>query len=473
VTLTTFIRFVAEDVRRQLLTPWAAAAVVTLAAVSFGALLSGQRDVERQRAEYEALLQERLESQMRAKQVLWGRAPEAALRAIRAPSPGVTLVIGRDRAIPAAWDFAPWGTETLFTYRHREWDFESLIRIPGGLVALLLGTILVVRDRTSGWIAALHAMPIAAWQVSIARLLGMSLSVAGAFTLWWTLIWLSGGHLLPAGITVWPLLPTAIVYGWTLGAVGLACAWLSRTPSRGLLVGLGFWTLASILMPSVIPRAVGALASTTERREEERLRREQYADDVRLTELEVSGPMASMLPVEVTDPGAVDRWAAANFPRVERQWRAGMQRAREAAHASLETAQHAAALHETYIRYTGWLVPGLLVKHALAEVAGTGSVAARRWEHAVAQRHAALRALLFDDRPTASVRLPAGGAIQGFVVPRRSPPRVAEAGIFEPPAIPFGSAAGFREFGPAMIAWLIVSFCAAFAAGASGSRRGA
>jgi hypothetical protein len=388
------------------------------------------------------------------------------------------LVVGLDPEIPSAWDFTPRGSESLPPYPHDLkrprggiiWDLEALVRVPAGLLAVLIGVAGLSGDRARGWLEALRTLPIPPWHVSLARLTGVSFAVLWIVLAWWTGVSLVGSPARVGGQFSKLAGPSA-AYLLLLCACGLACGWLIKSRVRAFGAALAVWGAIGVVLPTGVPALLELLSPVGDEAAFERARRERYSDAMRALELRIGGALAPHLPATHVLAADLSEPAERAFGLVEDEWKQGLIEARMMARDFDMDWTARRTRRESHLKLNTLAVPGVLFGDVMSGLAGTGRAWADSWREAIAHRQAYLNAVLFDDRPAASVRVTIRGQPNSFVLRRRPDVRISDLSSFEPgPTNDTGGAAVSSMI--AGLLWLVSAMAAAQGAGVFAIRTG-
>ena len=481
MTWRIVLGLVVDEVFRHVRSRWLTASAILLVLGSWASITLGQRDFTEQRAAYDELSQSRMQAEFRTSGRLYGRGPEVAARAIRSPNPGAILVQGEERLLPAAWDFTPAGSEGLAPYAYSArrsdggsiWDLEALIRAYGGILALVLGAMGVLADRSSGWYRAVRAMPVSTRRLIAARVLGGCVTLALLVVSWWLalhVVIITRGAQVTSGALWMQALP-ALTYLWLFFGLGSTVAWLLRSGLRTMVIGIVIWLGAAILGPTLVPIVTQIISRVPTQSGMERERRERYADEMRDMEQTVGRLLAQRLPRAIRQPES-DRVATREFPQVEPEWQRRLASARVSADRAEQTWRRMQEHERRATALVELMMPGGLLRRLMAELAGTGPSTTIAWEHAVGSRQAELNVRVFDDRPIANVRVPVDAAVYGMAFTRHDALQLGDLPTWDPPANDLSTRlAVVRRPAIGLIVWTALALWAAYAAGIRGMRQ--
>lgn len=433
-----------EELRLSARSRWLIASWVVFTVAIWPSILLGQRNFNAQSADYADQVQSRLQVQLRGTGRALGRALEPGLRVIRPPSQRTILVEGDDHALPAGWDAAPAGLEALppYTANSRSgdkggiWDFEALVRLLGGVIALALGVGRGTRDRASNWLEALRTLPVAPSVAVLARIAGGCMTLTFFVALSWgiltmflsTISWSEHQSL----VQVWLLAIPVLLYLWALLGIGTGLAWALRGSGQAVLGGLISWLVLALLGPAAIQVAAQLVDELPSRSQMERDRREQFADATSQIEKVISQRLVPR-GVSLAEPRDLDRLATEEFHRLDADWQKAVRAARQQTdRVEFEWQRHVES-HVRLISTAEWLCVGALLRNSMAEFLGTGRATTRRWQEAVLHYQVSLQNALFDNRPVVNLRVPFHDNDQYMNLPRHTPPRFGELPLFDPP----------------------------------------
>jgi ABC-type transport system involved in multi-copper enzyme maturation permease subunit len=304
-------------------------------------------------------------------------------------------------------------------------DLESIVRVVGGFLAILMGveSIAAARDKglLKGWsllgtspIAACGGKLIGCWTVMgmlVILLFGVAALLSalvirtdtGAFSV----------------ILARCLVPT-LLYLATFTSFGALFALVLRPASSAVTAGVAFWITTSMVGPQVLILSARALAPTDGRVVMERQRDLDFAAEVRAGENAIGDVIVSKIGQRSsTDTAAAIQEHASELSEL---WLQHAHAARVAAR-SIETQWNTARDHQSRIETQGgFLGPGVPLRRAMAALAGTEGLT-ERWTRLIDERQTALNSLLFDDRPQVTARVPADQSRQLLPFTRRAAPQ--------------------------------------------------
>jgi len=374
----------------------------------------------------------------------WETVP--ALRAVRAPAVGSVLVRGLERSRVAFWDFSPSGmidgpaTEALDQRSEsgQFFDYEAVIRILLGLLAILLGVRTVAGQRHDGTLQALLDLPVRRSTIAIAKLAGVLAALACAVVPLWIgtsgLVWVLAPEAIARDLNASGV-PVSLV-GWVyvsgLAGLGMVIGSLSRSVTAAGGLGIGAWGFLALAYPQLATFTAHAIAPLPSRPvvAEERLkiydgRLANAMEMLGRTAVELGGRRTGALQLDNT-PGA------RTF--IDGLWRDDSAETRIMLAVVKDRARAEADRHN---RLTAWLSaasPSLLFTRAAAALADTGSAADGRWTSSVDRYQAVLEERLFDDPPRLTVLAPSATAFQRVAIIRHPAPTAVDLPRFEPPA---------------------------------------
>jgi hypothetical protein len=232
---------------------------------------------------------------------------------------------------------------------------------------------------------------------------------------------------------VWLAAVPSLLYliGWW--AVGLASAWRAATAVRATLGASGLWMAGALFAPGlqvfVADRAVPIPSEESFQQD----RQDMYADALGTAEREVGRRLGQLVSDPRATGEALERAIVAAFPRVEAQWRAGFVKARAAVLANDSARRDLHDRQERWATRIAMLLPGASLDAVLAEMVGTGASMRVAWHHAAVRFHEALQPTLFDNRPTANVRVIMGDRAALHGIPLHRPPLMGSLPEFVAP----------------------------------------
>ena len=381
------------------------------------AVYVGVQDAERREADHRALVDQRRKARESNRGVT-GRDLEPGLRALREPAPAGVLVRGVSDSSPAYWDFGPSGLSTGHPVEAHgsvyeaatAIDLEVLFRVLLGLLALSLGAESVGRERETGTLKHLLALPIPPRLVAIARILAGAGSVV-LVTLGLSFVAIASIALIDpsrmsldlAQTTAFVALATAI-YGTAMFSAGVLVAALIRSVASALLASLLLWLTVAVVSPPVLAFAGRLAGSGSSRAVFEAARDSVYdARDVDLQKAVGARLRGLIGPLQNTRTLAFDGELRA---AVEETWLQGMAMIRQ--HLDAIDRENADRMNRQgrVTEAARFVSPGTLMLTVAADLTGTGQSAARRRLAAIEQHQNRLERQLFDVRPWITLRVP-------------------------------------------------------------------
>jgi hypothetical protein len=444
MTVGTFAWLVLQDSKRVLLAGWMIGAIAFLCACSAFSVVLSTHEFHQHKASYDALIQERVEEQLRSTGRVQGRAAEPALRAIREPLPGMVLAAGIERTMPAAWEFTPAGAEELAPYpRSDAWlddrdvaDLPGIIAGLGGLLALWVGVSTMVADRLTGRIAQLRTLPVAPQTLTTIRLAGGAAALT-VVTVFWSLTvavtvrW-TGPADMPLTLRMLISMSVPVVlYLALMFGLGTAVGAVARNGLSAYVTTVLLWLASVFVMPPLAQLIAGSLVEVIPRDRMEAGRRDRMADETRLLEQAVGEAMAKQwLDVQT----ATEEEQRASFFSVgEPVWTAGLSRIRAAARLEERQWLDQRARADRIRSWLDAVNPRTWLGASMAELAGTGHSWAAEWNAAIAAHDRALGDQLFADRPRVTARVAWKDQGLRLAFDRRPAPRYADLQAFVPP----------------------------------------
>jgi hypothetical protein len=393
----------------------------------------GARDLEARRESHRRQLSDLAAEQVKPRLPLLGWAPEPVLRAIRPPELGSLLARADDGTVAPYFDFGPagavWARGVLADGAPSQdgtlFDLESIVRVVGGFLAILMGVESLAAARARGLLkswAVLGTSPtiacagklVGCWAVTalLAVILFGVAALASAVSLrtdTWACSVILARCLVPA-----------VLYLATFTSFGALFALTLRPASSALTAAVAFWITTSMVWPQVVILGARALAPTDGRVAMERLRDLEFAAEVRAGEDALGLAVASTIGQK---PGPETAAAIREHAReLNDAWLRHAKSAREAAEAIEKQWDSARERQSRIERWAGFIGPGAPLRRAMAALAGTEGLT-ERWSRLIEEHQRSLNDLLFDDRPQVTIRVPAqqGRQLQPFV--RRSGPQ--------------------------------------------------
>jgi hypothetical protein len=430
--------------------------IIALLAVSLTplAVYVGARDYQSRLADYDRLLAERQslaagpagkgvrgisEFVGGAQNILW------VLRALRPPEALSVLVRGLDGGQPEYWDFSPTGVEVgpSATRPQRlvdllgQLDFEFLVRVVLGLLAILLAFDAVAGEKELGTLRAVLSQPITRTAFLAGKLLG------GAATLWFSLAvaffvalfsaQLFGIDLLGADplARVVLIAATSAAYLTCFYALGLLVSSLTSSQKTSLVVLLVAWVVAVLAVPPLATLIAQAASPVPPVRAVE-FRKKQLDATLRDEADRAAGRAyreTTGLPEGWFDGSKYDANKDALDRRIAPIEVSYLSRRRRALGELDSDYGRRADRQNTLAHAMMAPSPAAAFASAAADLALTGDASAAAWREAVRRQQSRLDSTLFDDPPTVVIR---NAGASGWV-DRRTPPPVAELPAFVPP----------------------------------------
>ena len=408
-------------------------AIVGASALVCLSVALGARDLEARRESHRQQLADLASEQVRPRLPLLGWTPEPVLRAIRPPELGSLLARADDGTVPPYFDFGPAGTmwarsvttDSAPSQDGTLLDLESIVRVIGGFLAILMGveSLAAARDRglLKAW-AVLGTSPIVAcagkllgcWTIAsvlAAAIFGVA-ALAGAVALrtdTWACVIILTRCLVPT-----------VLYLATFVSFGALFALTLRRASSAVTAAVAFWITTSMVWPQAVTLGSRALAPAGGRVAMEIQRDLEFTAEVRAGEDALGVLVASKIGEK---PSAVTAAAIREYAgELNVAWLPHAERARQAAN-EIEKQWNSARERQSRIESRGGFIgPGAPLRRAMAALAGTEGLT-ERWNRLIEEHQRVLNRLLFDDRPQVTLRVPAqqGRQIQPFV--RRSGPQ--------------------------------------------------
>jgi ABC-type transport system involved in multi-copper enzyme maturation permease subunit len=382
----------------------------------------GISELEVRREDYLAQLSDLAREQVRPRLPLVGWVPEPVLRAIRRPELGSIVARGDDMAIPAYFDFGPAGvvwarnvsSDVAQLNTGTLTDVESIVRVLGGFLALVLGFQCIAGARALGTLKTWHALGAGAVPTVLGKLLGCwCITTAGSVVVLAAAA-LSAILRLPneptelSRIFIRCAVPTTLYLGCFV-AIGGAFAIWARNQAGALAGGIALWILVAMVWPQAV--ALGAQMETqgVMRARMELQRDKAFDDEVRAGQDSLGNKVAEWL----GDPTAAQAQAIVQERQRELDalWQTYVNSARMAAGA-IEEAWRQEHVREKRFERLAYLSPGTPLLRSFAALSETGFELAGRWSSAVDTQEGKLVQLLFDNRSQVTVRVPSRGGRQ-------------------------------------------------------------
>ncbi len=444
--MRTLLLVSAVEIRRRL-RQWALYGIVIgLVVLAWFSVAIGASDLVARRETYAKQLADLAREQVRSRVPLLGWAPEPVLRAIRAPELGSLVARGDDLSVPAYFDFGPAGTiwarsvpsDATQLRTGTLPDLESIIRVLGGFLAVLLGVEAITSARASGLVRAWDALGARPVPVTLGKLLGSWVVMGAASSVVFGAATVSAVLRLPdegrdvLAVFVRCLAPTVLYLGCFIG-VGAAVAVWFKHQTTAFVGGIALWITAAMIWPQVV--AFGArVQSPHELRGTMEAQRDQaFADEIRAGENALGDAVADWIGQARADTSA--RAIETHRTELDSLWLAHARAARSAADAVEETWRRGQQRQAAFDRLGGVFSPGTPFLLSMTAVSGTGDELSGRWLAAVDSQQRRLSQILFDDRARITVRAPSQNGRQLLGLDRRPGPRWPELPAFQAPVM--------------------------------------
>ena len=378
----------------------------------------GAGDLEARRQAHASQLQAIAADQVKPRLPMTGTTVERVLRLTRAPEVGSIIARGDDVRLPAYFDFGPaglvWGrsviTDTVQAQTGALLDVESILRVLGGLIAVLLATQTIGGSRFRGQLSAWQALGVPPVVGVAGKLLGcMVLLAAGTISALVVAAGAASWHLgegVPLGMFAWTVVLITLFLS-TQAAIGTAVALWMGTPTRASIAGVAAWALVSMVGPQISESAARLLAPIEPRDSFEALRDQTFSEDVRAAEQALGDLVLDPLaPWKGHPPPLIlDSVVEAHSTQMEKIWTDHVRAGRKTAQAADATWYQASHRQLAISRWLQLVTPGACLIRAVTAFTGTGAGLSVSWyEHAEA-RQQQLNAALFDNRSQATVRV--------------------------------------------------------------------
>ncbi len=426
VIWTVALREMAEQVRglRFLLV------VALVLALTPLAVYVGTRDFRSRLEDANRLAAEQAEMAERAREdgrgvdiswtIPWNTEGElAALRSVRQPEPLSVLVRGLDGAMPQYWDYSATGLITGPPAWQPQWladvlgqlDFEFLIRVALGLLAVLLAFDAVAGEKELGTLRALLSQPVSRPALLTGKLVGgiftLLIPLVAAFLLAVLVGRVFGVDLLLAGNApkILLLALTSSAYLICFFSLGLFVSSIARTQRTSMVVLLVTW----VLMVLAIPPMASLLGQTVYPTTPAHVLQERKAaldNDVRRQAEQAMGVAYR----EIT--GMPEGWAdtrkyEANKDAVDRRIAPiivdYLKKRRQLIDEIDRDAGRRAQRQNALTRTIRALSPAAAFAGAAADMAGTGDAQRSAWFDAAYREQLNLNSVLFDDPPSVMI----------------------------------------------------------------------
>src|SRR6185503_20043782 len=270
---------------------------IGLAALVLISIAVGLQDLASREQDYHAQLASIVKEQVKPRLPMTGAGVQRVLRVARPAELGSLVARGEDTRLASYFDFGPgglqWGqaagSDASQMQAASVFDLESIIRVIGGLIALLLGIDVVGASRFRGQLLAWQSLGLDPAVGVAGKLLGCAgLLVSGCVLLLGTAALATGLQLRDdapgiAALLTSNLVPIAL-YLCVLAGVGGAVALWSRSLATASIAGVAVWLTIAIIGPQLGGIAGRLLVPVTSRAEFERARDQRYAEDNRAVE---------------------------------------------------------------------------------------------------------------------------------------------------------------------------------------------
>ena len=380
-----------------------------------------------------------------AAQQLMGWYAEPALRVVRAPAAGSILIRGLERSRAAFWDFSPSGpldgpTTDALDQRSESgplFDYEAVIRVLLGLLAILLGVRTVAGHRQDGTLQALLDLPVRGPTVAVSKLTAVLVTLA--CVLLTVCLATTGlvGTLNPALMTTEMntlgglLSLTGLAYAGTLAGIGMTIGSLAGSATTAGGLGISVWGFLALAYPQLATFTVHAIAPSPARHvvaeERQRMYDGRFADTLRML-----GRTAAELNDEPGGAVNLDEIPGGRSV-IDDLWREDSAETRYLLRVIDDRAKAEQSQHD---RLSAWLSaasPSTVFTRATTALANTGVAADSRWRNSIDAYQAMLTERLFDDPPRLTLLAPSGDGLERVSIGRHPAPTAADFPPFEPP----------------------------------------
>jgi hypothetical protein len=442
-----------HELRLALRRPMLHACVALIAIVAALSATLGLRDVAAARHDYAARLQQQVEAQLQPEAVMGWNA-DVRLRAIRSPVTGAALARGVEPSLPLYWDFSPsgvrWGPEPpsrLYVDGGIPFDFGMLFLTIGGLLAGMFGVDVIARARATGTLRARLSLPVPPTLVVSATLTAAALVVAYAVVVVQLAVVAAMAMSRPAGLDVptretlllvEPMGVPALLFLCFMMTLGASIRLLAQTDAAAYLTQIALWGVIALLMPYLVPTAARMAVPAASRGALEHAASETLANRLHDAESRLGVHLLARTN-GAPDPGVLNAAIERHRAALEDLWTDAAREARMEVKTLERDWWEARRRQGAVRRWLGWLSPGTLLLRSVDAAAGTGPALADTWERAVEDYQERLNGDLFDDRPRATIRLPADAGGHWVRFDRRRAPKLQALPQFQPPR-PQGSA---------------------------------
>ena len=404
---------------------WSYVVLIGVVAVISVSAVVGVNDLSSRRAAYGDQLAIIAQEQVKPRLPMSGTTVERVLRVPRPPELGSIVARGDDVRLSPYFDFGPggllWGqsvvTDTAQMQAGALFDVESILRVIGGLIALLLGIEVVGQSRFRGQLRAWQALGVNPLVGVAGKLLGCAVLVIAGCVVVLATILLVVSLRLPddvrrsALIVAGSLVPTAI-YLWVLMAAGAALALWSRTMVGASVAGVVVWIAVAMIGPQVTGLVGLLLSPNTPRAEYERARDQLYSENVRAAENALGEALDGVLDKSAPriEPLAFDAAVLAHKEDLESIWMTHVRATRQVASQAEDQWMRRRIRQLTLERWFQAVTPGACLVGSVTALAGTGPSLSVAWYDHVLAHQRRLTEALFDNRSLATVRLRGQGA---------------------------------------------------------------
>lgn len=437
------------------------------------AVYVGTRDYKNRLADYDRLQAEKqkLVSGPAGKEVRGDRSIQ--LRAIRLPQAESVLVRGLDNALPQYWDFSEIGTivgPPASTPRRvadllGQLDFEFLVRVTLGLLAILLAFDAVAGEKELGTLRAVLSQPVSRATLLVGKLAGgaATLLTPLAVALFVALLsaQLFGVDLIAAGaspklVLLWV---DAGAYLIAFYALGLLVSSLAASQKTALVVLLVLWVITVLAIPPTATLVAQAISPVPMPHVLETQKR-ALDQDIRVQTERAMGDVyreISHLPVGWADSSKYQQNKKEIDSRIVPIEVDYLNKRRQLFNEIDRDAERRESRQNSLARALMFISPAAVFAESAADLAGTGDAQRASWVQAVRQYKGGLDSALFENPPVVTL-------INGrttLAVEIHKPPALADLPVFSPPRR--DAAATFAQALPAL--GMLVLFSGIFIAG--------
>jgi hypothetical protein len=405
------------------------------------------RDVAAARQDYTQLIQEQVQAQVDASSIM-GWSTDRRLRAVRPPEIGAALAKGIEGSLSSYWDFSPagvrWGPDPRSTPSPAggiPLDFSLLFLTFGGLLAGMYGVDLASAARATGTLGAWLSLPVPRALVISAKLTAAALVAAFAVISVQAAAFVGLIMTRPSGLDIPAIKALSLVAPMGLPAMLFLCFMMMLGTYVGLLVRaaaiahltqIALWSVVALLLPHLISTAARVLVPVASRGSVEQTTSEALARHLNDAEYHLGALLASRVHGDL-DPDSLAIIVERHRGSLDQAWSRALREARVEV-VTIEEAWWIERRRQFALaRWLSWLSPGALLVRSLDTLAGTGSSLADGWERAVDRYQGELNGQLFDDRPRATIRLPADAGAHWLRFDRHPAPKLRELPQFKAP----------------------------------------